>query len=115
MTNCARCGKSINIFNRITRRSSDGTKVIVCKDCRTLLTDKERRQQLEIVIANAPTIKCPYCEQSFPKLADEQYRDGTELGVLNWTIVPRWGVFIGELQGKHYIECPYCKMKVPQE
>ncbi len=98
----------------ITRHSPDGTKVIVCKECKNLYTDKERRQQLEVTIANAPKIKCPYCEQCFPKLTNEQYREGVELNMLNYTIVPTWGVFIGELQGKHYIECPHCKMKVPQ-
>lgn len=111
---CERCGKSITIFNRIARHSPDGMKVIVCKECKTLLTEKERRQQLEVAIANAQKIKCPYCDQSFPKLTDEQYRDGVELNMLKYAIIPKWGIFIGELQGKHYIECPYCKMKVSQ-
>ena len=115
VTNCAVCGKSINILNKITRRSSDGTKVTVCKDCKTLFTEKEKRQQLEILIANAPKIKCPYCDHLFPKLTSEQYRDGIELQMLNYSIIPEWGVFIGELQGKHYVECPFCKMKIPQD
>ena len=114
MPTCARCGKAINIFNMITRQSPDGTKVIVCKDCKFLYTKEERRQQLEVVITNAPNIKCPYCEQCFPKLTNEEYRDCAELTVLKWTIVPTWGVFTDALQGKPYIECPYCKMKIPQ-
>jgi len=99
MTKCAICAKNTNIFNRITRRSPDGTKVIVCKNCKTLLTEKERRQQLEVAIAKAPKIKCPYCEQSFPKLTDEQYRDGAELGVLKWIIIPRWVYLLENYKG----------------
>jgi DNA-directed RNA polymerase subunit RPC12/RpoP len=114
LSKCARCGKSTNIFNKVTRHSPDGTKVIVCKDCQTLYTEKERRQQLEKIIANAPKIKCPYCEQCFPKLTNEEYGDSAELNVLKYTIVPKWGVFIGGLKSEPYIECPHCKMKIRQ-
>lgn len=115
MLKCESCGKSITIFNRFTRHAPDGTKVIVCIDCKTLLTKKERRQQLERIIANTPKIKCPYCNESFPKLTDEQYRDGVALNVLQWTVVPKRGVFIGGANSQPYIECPYCLMKIPQE
>ena len=111
---CARCGKAITLFNMITRHSPDGMKVIVCKDCKTLYTEKERKQHLEVMITNASKIKCPYCEQWFPKLTTEQYRDCAELNVLKWTIIPKWGVFIGGLKSEPYIECPYCKMKITQ-
>jgi DNA-directed RNA polymerase subunit RPC12/RpoP len=114
MPKCARCGKDIHFFNMITRHSPDGTKVIVCKDCKTLYTEEERKQQLEVIIANAPKIKCPYCEQFFPKLTNEEYRDCAELNVLKYAIVPAWGVFTDALQGQRYIECPHCKMKIPQ-
>jgi len=114
MSKCARCGKGINIVNRITRYSPDGTKVIVCKDCKKLYTEEERRQQLKVIIAKAPQIKCPYCELSFPKLTNEQYRDCAELNILKWTIIPKWGVFIGGLKSEPYIECPHCKMKITQ-
>jgi DNA-directed RNA polymerase subunit RPC12/RpoP len=114
LSKCARCGKGIDIFNMITRYSPDGTKVIVCKDCKTLYTEEERRQQLKMAIANAPKIKCPYCEQWFPKLTNEQYKDSAELDMLQYSIVPAWGVFHGGLKSESYIECPYCKMKIMQ-
>ncbi|VVB61810.1 Uncharacterised protein [uncultured archaeon] len=72
----------------ITRHLPDGTKVIVCKDCKTLYTEKEKRQQLEVIIANAPKMKCPYCEQCFPKLTNEQYRESAEFNMLKYTIIP---------------------------
>ena len=93
ISKCARCGKGISFFNKITDYSSDGSKVIVCKDCKSLYTEEEKRRQLEIIIANAPKIKCPYCEQCFPKLTNKQYRDSVELNMLKCTIVPRWGIF----------------------
>jgi DNA-directed RNA polymerase subunit RPC12/RpoP len=114
LSKCARCGKGIDIFNMITRYSPDGTKVIVCKDCKTLYTEEERRQQLKMAIANAPKIKCPYCEQWFPKLTNEQYKDSAELHMLQYSIVPAWGAFHGGLKSESYIECPYCKMKIMQ-
>jgi DNA-directed RNA polymerase subunit RPC12/RpoP len=114
LSKCERCGKAIGMFNMITRHSPDGTKVIVCKDCKTLYTEKERKQQLEVAIANAPKIKCPYCEKSFPKLTNEEYRDSAELNVLQYSIVPAWGVFIGGLKSEPYIDCPFCKMKIMQ-
>ena len=114
MPKCARCGKGISFFDKITDYSPDGSKIIVCKDCISFYTEKEKRQQLEEIIANAPKIKCPYCEQYFPKLTNEQYRDSVELNMLKYAIVPKWGVFTDVLQGTPYIECPYCKMKVSQ-
>jgi len=114
LSKCARCGKAIDMFHMITRHSPDGTKVIVCKDCKTLYTKEEKRQQLKVAIANAPKIKCPYCEQWFPKLTNEQCRDSAELNVLKLVIVPKWGVFIGGVKSESYIECPYCKMKIMQ-
>jgi len=79
-----------------------------------LSTEEERRQLLEKIIADAPKIICPYCEQSFPKLTNEQYRESAELNVLKCAIVPKWGVDVGAVMIIPYIECPYCKMKVPQ-
>lgn len=114
ISKCAICGKGITIFNMITNHSPDGSKVIICKECKSFYTENKRKQQLEVIIANAPKIKCPYCEQCFPKLTNEQYRDGVKFNVLKWTIVPATGIFTDVLQGTPYIECPYCKMKVPQ-
>jgi DNA-directed RNA polymerase subunit RPC12/RpoP len=114
MPKCAKCGKGINIFTMITDHSPDGTKIIVCENCKSLYTEEEKRQQLKEIIANATKIKCPYCEQCFPKLTNQQYRDGAELNILKWVIVPSWGVFANILQGIPYIECPHCKMKIPQ-
>ena len=111
---CARCGKGIDIFNMITRHSQDGSKVIVCKDCKTIYTDEERRQQLNVAIANVPKIKCPYCDRSFPKLTNKEHRDSVELGVLKWVIIPKWGVFIGGIKSEPFIECPRYKMKIMQ-
>ena len=114
LSKCARCGKGIDIFNMITRYSPDGTKVIVCKDCKTLYTEEERRQQLEVIITKAPKIKCPYCEQWFPKLTNEEYRESAKLNVLQYSIVPTWGVFHGGLKSEPFIECPHCGMKILQ-
>jgi DNA-directed RNA polymerase subunit RPC12/RpoP len=75
---------------------------------------EEKRKELEEIIVKAPMIKCPYCEQWFPKLTNEQYKDGVELDLLKWAIVPAWGVFHGGLKSKQYIECPHCKMKIMQ-
>ena len=102
------------MFHMITDHSPDGSKVIVCEDCKSLYTKEEKRQQLQKIIVNAPKIQCPYCEQCFPKLTNQQYRDNAELNVLKYAIIPKWGVFMGVLEGKPYIECPYCKMKIPQ-
>ena len=114
LSKCARCEKGIDIFNMVTRHSPDGTKVVVCKECKTLYTKEERRQQLEVAIANAPKINCPYCNQWFPKLTNEEYRDSVEFNLLNYTIIPTWGIFHGGLKSEPYIECPFCKMKITQ-
>ena len=59
-------------------------------------------------------MKCAYCEQCFPKLINEQYRESAELNILKYSIIPICGVFTDALHGKRYIECPHCKLKVPQ-
>jgi hypothetical protein len=46
------------------------------------------RNILEEVLHHLLLIKCPYCEQWFPKLTQEQYRDSAELNVLKWALVP---------------------------
>ena len=74
---------------------------------------EKKRKELEEAITKAPKIKCPFCEQWFPKLTKEQYRASAELNVLKWVIVPAWGL-AGSLKNKPFIECPHCKMKIMQ-
>jgi hypothetical protein len=100
------------MFDRIIDYSPDGAKVIVCKDCISVYTDEEKRQQLGKIITSAPKIEYPFFVHCFPKLTNEQYKDSTELNVLKWAIAPEWGVVVGTLTDYSYIEYPYCKMKV---
>ncbi len=78
-----------------------------------LVSEEEKRKKLEEMIAKAPKIKCPYCEQWFSKLTQEQYKESDELNTLKWLIIPAWGL-AGSLKNKPYIECPHCKMKIMQ-
>lgn len=70
------------MFDRIIDYSPDGAKVIVCKDCISLYTTEEKRQQLEKIIENSPKIEYSYYAHCFPKLTNEQYKNNTELNVL---------------------------------
>jgi DNA-directed RNA polymerase subunit RPC12/RpoP len=120
---CSKCGKE----TRFLERYVDESQNLICEDCwKELVTkrtnereeirkksEEEARKKLEEIIAKAPKIKCPYCEQWFPKLTNEQYKDSAELNVLKWAIVPAWGL-AGSLKNKPFIECPHCKMKIMQ-
>jgi len=114
---CSKCNKKIGILEQ---HGINRTREIVCLSCYRKLQEEyqqekelEARKKLEGIIAKAPKIKCPYCEQWFPKLTKEQYRDSAELNVLKWAIVPAWGL-AGSLKNKPYIECPHCHMKIMQ-
>ena len=119
MTKCAKCGKKIGVFEedkRFYKKDSDRLPTCYCLKCyEQYLVEKDeiKRIELEEIIAKAPKIRCPYCEEWFPKLTNEQYRDSAELNVLKWLIVPAWGV-VGALKNKPFIECPHCKMKIMQ-
>ena len=111
MPKCTKCGKKIGIFDEYKRffiKDSDKLPTCYCLKCY-----EQYLIELEEIIAKAPKIKCPFCEQWFPKLTNEQYRDSAELNVLKWAIVPAWGV-VGALKNKPFIECPHCKMKIMQ-
>lgn len=128
MANCERCKEKVSFINSYSVYDSemDETKKY-CQKCADIIikenVEKQRlkdernkekeKKKLEEIIAKAPKIKCPYCEQWFPKLTDEQYRQNAELNVLKWAIIPAWGV-VGALKNKPFIECPHCKMKIMQ-
>jgi DNA-directed RNA polymerase subunit RPC12/RpoP len=112
---CDNCGKKLgggDDYISIFSENIDEKTKHYCTKCYERYKEQERKK-FEEMVAKVPKIKCPYCEQWFPKLTNEQYRDSAELNVLKWVIVPAWGL-AGSLKNKPYIECPRCKMKIMQ-
>lgn len=114
MAICEKCGTEKRVSKYSLGRGRQDK--LLCRNCwrgymrgESLLSEEELRKLIE----NAPKIKCPFCEQWFPKLTEEQYRASAEMNVLKYAIVPAWGV-VGALKNKPYIECPHCKMKLMQ-
>jgi len=112
---CTNCNKKLG-FGKDWRYKEK----IVCLDCGKKLKKqdiedsiKQKEKEFQELLANAPKIKCPYCEQWFPKLTEEEYRTGAGMNVLKWAMVPEWGV-VGALKNKPFIRCPHCKMKIMQ-
>ena len=122
MVNCGYCGIKLRFGQEQIYDSP--TNSFLCWECSKKFSNmdptkrleefkRKKEEELKKAIEKAPKIKCPFCEQWFPKLTAEQYRDSAELNVLKWAIVPAWGLS-GSLKNKPYIECPHCKMKIMQ-
>jgi len=103
MAKCKICDKHIGFLEQSYHDSK--AKGAICETCAVV--------RIKEISAKAPKIKCPFCEQWFPKLTNEQYRDSAELNVLKYAVAPAWGL-AGSLKNKPFIQCPHCGMKIMQ-
>lgn len=58
-----------------------------------------------------PKIPCPYCKKLFHPVKEKP--TSTTGNIIRGAIFLPWGV-VSAVKNKYYVECPYCKMKIPQ-
>lgn len=93
---------------------------VVCFECGKKLKEQQKRQEdeekkkkFEELIAKAPKIKCPFCEQWFSRITEEQYQYSLGGNIARGLVFLPWGV-IKAIKNRPYVECPHCKMKIMQ-
>lgn len=105
-TECSTCG------NNITRYyEKEGIKY--CEICYKI--KKSKIESLEHIPKKPKTgeIKCPYCFKNFTPIKKLPTGRSRSDNILKGAIFLPWGV-VSSLKSKPFVQCPYCKMKIPQ-
>ncbi len=114
MTRCAMCGKEFGSHGGTRILKTDkavirqyGVDSYICNKCRSMQCQEysERKRQLQ------PEIKCPFCGHMFsPKTKRPTSTTGN---IVRGAVFLPWGV-VSALKNKPFVQCPHCKMKIPQ-
>jgi DNA-directed RNA polymerase subunit RPC12/RpoP len=112
MPTCARCKKSIIIKNEIrdnlpTTVTRYGVGNYLCTNC-WILCFKEYEEQGP---PPRPEIKCPFCGQMFSPVTKTPTT--THGNIARGIAFLPWGV-VSALKNKSFVQCPHCKMNIPQ-
>lgn len=109
---CDKCGGKLGFLNdgnKLPTKNIYEVPKVYCDKCYEEYLEQINKE----IIANAPEIKCPFCEKKFKKITEEQYRDSLESNIARGIIFLPWGV-VQAIKNRPYIECPHCKMKIMQ-
>lgn len=121
---CPECGhkfSTIEIIKEEKSREKGGFWDLKCIKChnkitlgelkKTRLGGKDTLLCLDCYDESHPKIICPYCQKSF---RPNQKRPTTTGGnIARGAIFLPWGV-VSAVKNKPFVQCPHCKMKIPQ-
>lgn len=114
MNKCAKCGKEFGLLggDRILEHAvmevrQYGVGRYLCNKCHFDAINEHVRKKNQ----PRPEIKCPFCGQMFsPKTKSPTSTGGN---IIRGAIFLPWGA-VSAVKNKPFVQCPHCKMKIPQ-
>ena len=96
---CEKCGKQLGLFDGGKYRGK-----YYHDRCKYEIIDMEREK-------NIVEIKCPFCNKLFKPRQEKPTTTGGNIA--RGTVFLPWGM-VSAVKNKPFVQCPHCKMKIPQ-
>jgi DNA-directed RNA polymerase subunit RPC12/RpoP len=114
MVKCVSCGKNVGFWDISTKITPSHKKIqswgynigeYICYNCVKKHTKEEIKKKKEL------KIECPFCHKEFHP---ERKTPTSAIGnILRGAIFVPWG-HAQSTKNIPYVECPHCKMRIPQ-